>query len=85
LTFPDVVSDGPTNFKGGLVRREKARGSRVFFVGNGFGDLSAAKEADFAFAIKGSRLAELCRAQNVQHVEIDDFGQLIDALSHRFR
>ena len=85
LTFPPVVGDGSTNFKDGLVRYERAHGTRVFFVGNGFGDLSAAKEAAFAFAIRGSKLAELCNEQDVQHEEIDDFAQLIDALSRRFR
>jgi HAD superfamily phosphoserine phosphatase-like hydrolase len=84
LTFP-AVGDRTSNFKDGLVRRERKNGTRVCFVGNGFGDFSAAKEATFAFAIKGSRLAELCREHKVQHEEIDDFAQLVDALSQRFR
>ena len=83
LSFPEVT-ERSTNFKDGLVRLEKANGRRVFFVGNGFGDLSAAKEATFTFAIRGSRLAELCQKQRVQHEEIDDFEQVVDALSHRF-
>jgi len=81
LKFPKVISDNATNFKDGLVRHEKANGTRVFFVGNGFGDLSAAKEATLAFAIKGSKLAELCLEQHVQHEEIDDFEQVVNVLS----
>ena len=85
LIFPAVIGDGTTNFKDGLVRREKTNGARVFFVGNGFGDLPAAKEATLAFAIKGSKLAELCLEQHLRHEEIDDFQQVVNVLSRRFR
>jgi HAD superfamily phosphoserine phosphatase-like hydrolase len=83
VTFPELTDDGRINFKDGLVRQEKLNGKRVFFVGNGYGDLSAAKEATYAFAIKGSRLAELCQDQRVKHEEINDFEQLVIALKHR--
>jgi len=83
LTFPAVVGGGWTNFKDGLVRHEKTKGTRVFFVGNGFGDLSAAKEATFAFAIRGSRLAELCLEHGLPHEEIDDFQEVAESLSQR--
>jgi len=85
LTFPAVVCDRSTNFKDDLVRREKKDGTRVFFIGNGFGDLSAAKEATFAFAIRGSRLAELCKQHEVRHEEIDEFQQVVDVMSSRSR
>jgi 2,3-diketo-5-methylthio-1-phosphopentane phosphatase len=85
LTFPEVLASSSTNFKDDLVRREKRSGTRVAFVGNGFGDLSAAKESDLAFAIKGSRLAELCLRHGVPHKEIDDFSQVVDTLKQRFR
>ena len=80
LTFPEATRYGSTSFKDGLVRYEKARGSRVFFVGNGYGDLSAAKEATFVFAIRGSKLAHLCREQEVKHMAVDDFQEVIDHL-----
>jgi len=85
LTFPAVLGAGWTNFKDALVRQEKTNGTRVFFLGNGFGDLAAAKEAEFAFAIRGSRLAELCLEHRVEHEEIDDFQEVVDALSQRLR
>lgn len=85
LTFPEKITPPSVNFKDDLVRREKMKGKRVFFVGNGFGDYPAAREADFAFAIKTSRLAELCREGNVPHKEIDDFQEVVDALSVRLR
>ncbi len=84
LTFPKKISASSINFKDDLVRREKMKGKRVFFVGNGFGDYPAAKESDLAFAIKGSRLAELCRGGNVPHKEIDDFQEVVDTLSNQF-
>ena len=85
LTFPETVIPSSINFKDDLVRREKMKGKRVFFVGNGFGDYPAAKESDFAFAIKGSKLAELCRGGNVPHKEIDDFQEVVDSLSDWLR
>jgi len=85
LTFPEIITPSSINFKDDLVRREKMKGKRVFFVGNGFGDYPAAKESDFAFAIKASRLAELCRGGNVPCKEIDDFQEVVDTLSDQFR
>lgn len=85
LEFPSLVDNGATNFKDALVRNEKMNGTRVLFVGNGFGDFSAAKEANYVFAVRGSRLAELCRERQVEHEEIDDFAQVVVALRQRFR
>ncbi len=85
LTFPKIISPSSINFKDDLVSQEKLKGKRVFFVGNGFGDYPAAKESDVAFAIKASRLAELCRDGNVPHKEIDDFQEVVDVLSVQFR
>jgi 2,3-diketo-5-methylthio-1-phosphopentane phosphatase len=78
VTFPRTLSSSSINFKDDLVVREKSEGARVWFVGNGFGDLAAAKESDFAFAIRGSRLAQLCSEKKVPHEEIDDFDRVID-------
>ena len=85
LTFPKTITPSSINFKDDLVRREKMKGKRVFFVGDGFGDYPAAKESDFAFAIKASRLAELCRGGDVPYKEIDDFQEVVDTLRDQFR
>jgi 2,3-diketo-5-methylthio-1-phosphopentane phosphatase len=85
LTFPKIITPSSINFKDDLVRREKMKGKRVFFIGNGFGDYPAAKESNYAFAIKASRLAELCRAGRVRHKEIDDFQEVVNTLSDQFR
>jgi 2,3-diketo-5-methylthio-1-phosphopentane phosphatase len=84
LTFPKMTTPSSVNFKDDLVMRERMKGKRVFFVGNGFGDYPAARESDFVFAIRASRLAELCRGGNVQHKEIDDFQEVVAALSNLF-
>jgi 2-hydroxy-3-keto-5-methylthiopentenyl-1-phosphate phosphatase len=83
VTFPKLFIGSSVNFKDDLVRHEKMNGKRVLYVGNGFGDYVAARESDLAFAIKGSRLAELCRIGNVRHDEIDDFQQVIDVLNRQ--
>jgi len=85
LTFPEKVTPASVNFKDDLVRREKMKGKGVFFVGDGFSDYPAAREADFAFAIKASRLAGLCREGNVPHTEVTDFQEVVDALIVRLR
>ena len=81
LNFPELFTQSSVNFKDDLVRREKMNGKRVIYVGNGVGDYPAASESDVVFAIKNSRLAELCKARHVPHVEIDDFQPVIDTLN----
>jgi len=83
LTPPVVFTKSSTNFKDDLVNYERRKGTRVFFVGNGFSDFPAAMQSDLAFAIKGSRLVELCREHGIQHEEIDDFNQVTIALENR--
>jgi len=83
LTFPSTFSSSSMNFKDDLVRREREDGTRVVFVGNGFGDFSASKESDLVFAIRGSRLAELLREHGFPYRETDDFQQVVDALNNR--
>jgi len=80
LTFPKSLGTGAINFKDDLVRYHKKQGDRVFYIGDGIGDFPAAREADFAFAIKGSKLAEACRTGKVTHREISDFQEVVDAI-----
>ena len=81
VTFPRKLTSAPTNFKDDLVRHERRDGTRAYFVGNGFGDFSAAQESDVAFAIRGSRLADLCRKHHLPHTEMDDFREVVDTLT----
>jgi 2-hydroxy-3-keto-5-methylthiopentenyl-1-phosphate phosphatase len=80
LTFPKLLGTGAINFKDDLVRHHRKQGDKVFYIGDGLGDFPAAREADFPFAIKGSKLAEACRRGKVTHKEISDFQEVVDAI-----
>jgi 2-hydroxy-3-keto-5-methylthiopentenyl-1-phosphate phosphatase len=81
ITLPKKFEPSSINFKEDLVNFHKGRGEKVFFIGNGTGDFPAAKESQYAFAIKESKLAKLCRDSNVPCKEIEDFQQVVEALS----
>jgi 2,3-diketo-5-methylthio-1-phosphopentane phosphatase len=80
VNMPKLFGKASINFKDDLVRHHKEQDNRVIYVGDGLGDFPAAREADFSFAIKGSKLAEACRQGNVPHREITDFQELVDAI-----
>ena len=82
VTMPKLFGGASINFKDNFVRHHKEQGKRIFYIGDGLGDFPAAREADFSFAIKGSKLAEACRKGNVPHAEIIDFQEIIDAIDH---
>ena len=67
LEFPHERTNGPTGagWKAGHVRRAKARGRRVAYVGDGFSDLQAAPLADLLFA--KSHLATHCDAHGIAY------------------
>jgi 2-hydroxy-3-keto-5-methylthiopentenyl-1-phosphate phosphatase len=52
----------------------------VIYIGDGLGDYSAVKIADLSFAIKDSRLSELCRNSGVACIEITDFQQVVESI-----
>jgi 2-hydroxy-3-keto-5-methylthiopentenyl-1-phosphate phosphatase len=80
VTFPDLFDQASTNFKDDLVKYYRNQGQKVVYVGNGFGDFPAAKIADLAFAIEGSRLAELCKMGGISFREITDFQDVVDSI-----
>jgi 2-hydroxy-3-keto-5-methylthiopentenyl-1-phosphate phosphatase len=80
LKFPKLLYGESVNFKDDLVRYHKRQGSVVVYMGDGLGDYPAAKEANLPFAIKGSKLADVCRKGNVSLQEITDFEEVINAL-----
>lgn len=80
VNMPKLFGKASINFKDDLVRHHKEQDNRVIYIGDGLGDFPAAREADFSFAIKGSKLAEACRKGNVRHREITDFQELVDAI-----
>lgn len=80
FTFPKLFDKTSANFKQDLVRQRKAEGRRIVYIGDGFGDYDAAREADYTFAIKDSRLAELCEKHGVPCTIIVDFREVIETL-----
>jgi 2,3-diketo-5-methylthio-1-phosphopentane phosphatase len=80
ISFPNRFDQNSTNFKDDLVRYHKDKGKKVVYVGNGSGDYPAAKIADLPLAIKGSRLAQLCRKGHVACTEITDFQEVVESI-----
>ena len=70
LDFSELPRGDSSNFKCNLVRSIKTKGTGIAYVGDGFSDFEAIKEANIRFVIKGSRLAEQCRKDDVACHEI---------------
>jgi len=81
LDFSGLPQGHSTNFKSNLVRSIKAKGTGVAYVGDGFSDFEAIKEANIRFVIKGSRLAEQCRKDDVACHEIVDLEEVTRCLT----
>jgi 2-hydroxy-3-keto-5-methylthiopentenyl-1-phosphate phosphatase len=78
--FPKCYYRTSVNFKHDLVRRYKGQGFRVIFIGDGSADFAAAAEADFAFAIKGSKLEKLCEKEKIPHINVRNFLEILESI-----
>lgn len=76
--FPKRHSEDSVNMKDDLVGYYKQRGYKMAYVGDGTSDFPAMKNADIRFAIRGSRLAELCNSNGVQFSQITSFDPVVD-------
>lgn len=81
LTFPKRYDCTSLDFKEDLVKHYKKQGSRIFYIGDGLTDFNAVRRADFSFAIMDSKLAEFCKREKIPHLEINDFHEVITAIS----
>ena len=70
LDFSRLPQGISPNFKRNAVRSIKAKGTSVAYIGDGFSDFEAIKEARIRFVIKGSRLAEQCKKYGILCHEI---------------
>ena len=82
FTFPRLRDKNSLDLKDDLVRFHQSKGRGVAYVGDGLWDLPALKLADYRFAVKGSKLAGLCRQQNILAREISDFQEVIATLQY---
>jgi HAD superfamily phosphoserine phosphatase-like hydrolase len=81
LSFPELVDCTSLDFKDDLVRQYNKQGFRTIYVGDGLSDFNAVRHADFLFVIKDSKLAELCKRENLPHREITDFQEVIKSIN----
>lgn len=83
LDFSGLPHEGSSNFKSCLVQSVKAKGRVVAYIGDGFSDFEAIKQANIRFVIQGSRLAKLCKRDNIDCHEIVDLGEVARSLNSR--
>jgi HAD superfamily phosphoserine phosphatase-like hydrolase len=81
LDFSGLPRGNSSNFKSNLVQSTKAKGTTVAYIGDGFSDFEAIKEANIRFVISGSRLDEHCKKANIECREIVNLREVASFLS----
>lgn len=77
FTFPSLRDRRSNNIKDDLVKRYKSQDEKVMYLGDGLADFPAAREADYAFAIEGSRLSSLFTEHGIRCAGFTDFNEII--------
>ena len=80
FTFPRIFDRTSDNFKRDMVKSCKSQHREVIYVGDGFADCAPAQDADVSFAIKGSKLARLCRSHGMPCRNMTDFQEVIEEI-----
>ena len=80
LSFPNRLEELSTNIKDDFVMYHLKRGRKVVYMRNGVSDYPAVRIANLAFAIKGSKLAQMCRNGGIDCEEITDFQQVVESI-----
>jgi 2,3-diketo-5-methylthio-1-phosphopentane phosphatase len=80
FSFPRLFDKASVNFKDDLVTYYKKQGKKVIYIGDGFSDFHATKNANYSFAIKDSKLAELLKKEGIPYREISDFQEVVEAI-----
>ena len=78
--WPKLRSNRSMNFKDDMVRYYKTKADMVAYIGDGRWDLHALRNADRRFVIRNSKLAELCKEQEIQATTITDFQEVVISL-----
>jgi len=80
LEFPKLSDPTSFSFKDDTVRSYQRKDYCVLYVGDGYADYFALKEANLRFVMKGSVSAELIRLNKLEAVEVADFEPILNAL-----
>ena len=78
--WPKLKSNRSVSLKDDVVRYYKQRADQVAYIGDGRWDLHALRSADRRFVIRNSKLAELCKEQELQATTITDFQEVVASL-----
>jgi 2-hydroxy-3-keto-5-methylthiopentenyl-1-phosphate phosphatase len=78
--WPKLKSNRSMNLKDDMVRYYKRRADAVAYIGDGRWDLQALRSADRRFVIRNSKLAELCKEQEIQATTVTDFQEVVTSL-----
>jgi len=80
FAWPKMKSNRSMNLKDDIVRYYKRSADTVAYIGDGRWDIHALRNADRRFVVKNSKLAELCREQEIQATGIIDFQEVVRPL-----
>jgi HAD superfamily phosphoserine phosphatase-like hydrolase len=78
--FPKLKDNRSISLKDDTVRYYKTKADTVAYIGDGRWDLHALRNADLRFAIRNSKLAELCKEQDIQATIVSDFKEMVVSL-----
>jgi 2-hydroxy-3-keto-5-methylthiopentenyl-1-phosphate phosphatase len=78
--WPKLKSNRSMNLKDDVVRYYKRKADTVAYIGDGRWDLHALRNADRRFVIGNSKLAELCKEQDIQATTVTDFQEIVISL-----
>jgi 2-hydroxy-3-keto-5-methylthiopentenyl-1-phosphate phosphatase len=68
------------SFKDDMVRYYKTKADTVAYIGDGIGDLHALRNADLRFVVRDSKVAELCKEQEIEATKISSFQEVVASL-----
>ncbi|MDB5078832.1 MAG: putative 27 [Chloroflexi bacterium] len=81
--WPPVNLDNGEDFKVRVLeelKRQHPQDHPVVFIGDGRNDGPVARVADLVFAVRNTKLVEICTARGQVCIEFDDFAEVITAL-----
>jgi|SRR5208337_284520 len=82
LEFPKLSDTTSFSFKDDTVRSYRRENYTVLFVGDGYADYYALKEADLRFVMKDSVSAKLFHSSKLEFIEVTDFEPVLNTLAN---